>query len=252
MKRIYYILSIALVMTACQREDKSAKIMEDYHALHETIMTQLEQTESPEVADSLIAEFIDQAFDLQQAQPESDAAYTILEDLYYLLSLEQKEQAFAVLNPDSLEARGLKRQYDAFLAEQQTAIGLTYTDFSALTADGNQMALSDFVGKTDFLLVDFWASWCGPCRRSMPGLKDLLATHGDRLAILGISVDESEEAWLQAVEELGLTWQQLRDQNDEGTTSYGIIAIPSTILISRDGTIIARNPSHEEIEELIY
>ena len=85
----------------------------------------------------------------------------------------------------------------------------------------------------------------------MPGIKQLLAEHGDRLAVVGVSVDESEEAWLKAVEDLELTWPQLRDNNDEGNRAYGITSIPHTVLISRDGTIVAHDPEHEQIEELL-
>lgn len=251
MKRIYFILCIAMLVTACKREDKSAKLIEQYQALNEHVSEEYDQAESPQQADSILNVFINEAFALQQAEPESEAAYFILSDLFYMLSMEQKEQAFAVLNPDSLEAHELLRVYNSFQAEKRTAAGLAFTDFSALTADGNAASLSDFVGKSDYLLVDFWASWCGPCRRSMPGLKELLAKHGDKLAILGVSLDDSEESWQQAVEALELTWAQLRDANDEGAKAYGIIAIPHTVLIGRDGTIIARNPSHEEIEEFI-
>lgn len=251
MKRILYILCIAMLVTACKREDKSSKLLEQYQALNDRISEQLKEVESPEVADSIVNAFIEEGFALQQAQPESEAAYVILSDLYYMLSMEQKEQAFAVLNLDSLEAHDLQRAYEAFQAEKHTAVGLPYTDFNALTSDGNERALSDFVGKSDFLLVDFWASWCGPCRRSMPGLKELLLKHSARLTILGVSVDQSEESWSEAVEALELSWAQLRDAKDEGAKAYGITAIPHTVLISRDGTILAHNPSHSEIEELL-
>lgn len=251
MKRICTILCIALLMTACKREDKSAKLLADYQALNERVAEQLNSTESQEEADSIVTAFIDEAFELQQAAPESEAAYVILGDIYYMLSMEQKEQAFHVLDLDSLEAHELQHHYAAFVAEQKTAVGLAYTDFTAATADGNAMALSDFVGKSEYLLVDFWASWCGPCRRSMPGLKELLAKHGEQLTIVGVSVDESEESWQQAVAALEIIWQQLHDVNGEGAKAYGITAIPHTVLISRDGTILAHNPSHEEIEELI-
>lgn len=252
MKQLTLILCLAMLMVACKREDKSAKLLEDYQALNDRVSAEIKEIESPEQADSLVSAFIDEALALQQALPESEAAYTILEDLYYMLNPEQKEQAFAVLNKDSLEAHGLQRHYEAFLAEQKTAAGLPFTDFTALTMDGNTAALSDFIGTKDFLLVDFWASWCGPCRRSMPGLKELLAAHGDKLAIVGISVDESEESWMQAVEALEITWPQLRDANDEGSKAYGITAIPHTVLISRDGTILAHNPEHEEVHKLLH
>jgi len=251
MKRLSLILCIAMLMAACKKEDQSAKLLEDYQALNDRVSEQLKETESPEAADSLITAFIGEAFALQQAAPESEAAYVILEDIYYMLEPEQKEQAFAVLNLDSLEAHGLKRYYDAFQAEQKTAAGLQFTDFTAFTKDGEEVTLSSLVGQKEFLLVDFWASWCGPCRRSMPGLKALLATHGDKLAVVGVSVDDDAEAWQNTVNNLELTWLQLRDTNDEGSKAYGITAIPHTVLINREGIIVAHNPDHEQVAELI-
>lgn len=251
MKRIIYILCVAMLMVACKKEDKSAKLLEDYQALNDRISEELKEVEDPDVADSIITAFIDEAFALQQAQPESEAAYVILEDIFYLLSDGQKAQAFLVLNIDSLEVHGLQRHYDAYIAEQNTAVGMPYTDFAAFTSAGEAKRLSEFVGQSDYLLVDFWASWCGPCRRSMPGLKELLTKYGDKLAIVGISVDEDAEAWQQAVGALELTWPQLRDTNDEGSKAYGIMAIPHTVLIACDGTILAHNPSHEEVAALI-
>ena len=85
----------------------------------------------------------------------------------------------------------------------------------------------------------------------MPGLKQLLAKYGDRLIIVGVSVDKEEKAWLQAIDELELTWPQIRDVDGVGADLYGITAIPHTVLIANDGTIIARNPSHAEIESLL-
>ena len=251
MKRIYYILCIALLFAACKKEDKSAKLMEEYQALNDRITEQLHDALDAEQADSLVEAFVSEAFALQQAEPESEAAYTILEDIYYMLSMEQKQQAFAILDTDSIEARGLQRYLDAFLAEQATMAGMPFTDFIAETKDGDEVAISSLVGSKDYLLVDFWASWCGPCRRSMPGLKKLLAEHGDKLAIVGVSVDEDAQAWQQTVGELELTWLQLRDVNDFGSKAYGITAIPHTVLINREGIILAHNPDNEDIAELI-
>ncbi len=251
MKRLAFILCIAMVMAGCKKEDRSAKLLDAYHALNERLSAEFEQIEDQAQADSIIAAFVEEGFALQQAAPESEAAYVILEELYYMLSPEQKEQAFAVLNADSLESHGLLRHYTAFQAEKKTAEGMMFTDFSAINKDGEEVALSSFVGQKEYLLVDFWASWCGPCRRSMPGLKDLLIAHGDKLAIVGISRDDSEESWLQAVEALELPWPQLRDVNSDGAKTYGILFIPNLILINREGTIIARNPSHEEIAEIV-
>lgn len=251
MKRFFGIFTIALLLVGCQREDKSAILIEEYQALSDRVEQEYEQAATPQVADSLVTAYIEQAFAMQQALPESEAAYFILADLYYLLEPAQKAQAFAVLNIDSLEVHGLKRQYDAFQAEQRTAVGNPLTDFSGVLPNGNEASLIQYSLRAEYMLVDFWASWCGPCRRSMPGLKELYSKHHDRLLILGVSVDKDEQAWLQAIDELELTWPQIRDVDGVGADLYGITAIPHTVLIANDGTIIARNPSHAEIESLL-
>lgn len=251
MKRIYFILCIALLFAACKKEDQSAKLIDEYQALDERVSEELKAVDIPEVADSIIDAYIDEAFALQQALPGSEAAYVILKEIYYLLDVERKQQAFAILDAEGIESHDLQRYLDAFQAEQLTMAGLPYTDFTAYTKDGEAVAISSLVDKQDFLLIDFWASWCGPCRRLMPGLKSLLADYSGKLAIVSVSVDEDAEAWQKTVNDLGLTWLQLRDTNDEGSNAYGIMAIPHTVLINREGIILAHNPEHEEIAALI-
>lgn len=251
MKRIYFILCIALLFAACKKEDQSAKLIDEYQALDERVSEELKAVDIPEVADSIIDAYIDEAFALQQALPGSEAAYVILKEIYYLLDVERKQQAFAILDAEGIESHDLQRYLDAFQAEQLTMAGLPYTDFTAYTKDGEAIAISSLVDKQDFLLIDFWASWCGPCRRLMPGLKSLLADYSGKLAIVSVSVDEDAEAWQKTVNDLGLTWLQLRDTNDEGSKIYGITTIPHTVLINREGIILAHNPEHEEIAALI-
>ena len=251
MKRIYFILCIALLFAACKKEDQSAKLIDEYQALDERVSEELKAVDIPEVADSIIDAYIDEAFALQQALPGSEAAYVILKEIYYLLDMEHKQQAFAILDAEGIESHDLQRYLDAFQAEQLTMAGLPYTDFTAYTKDGEAVSISSLVDKQDFLLIDFWASWCGPCRRLMPGLKSLLADYSGKLAIVSVSVDEDAEAWQKTVNDLGLTWLQLRDTNDEGSKIYGITTIPHTVLINREGIILAHNPEHEEIAALI-
>lgn len=256
MKRNYSILALgilcgALLLTACKKEDKSARLMAEYEALEKNVEEQFEGDLTPEQADSLMNHFITEALALQQAEPQSDAAYAILENICYILNIEQKEQAFAVLDPDSLEAHHLQRYYDAFLAEKRTAAGMPFTDFTAYTASGEAVTISSIVGQKDLLLIDFWASWCGPCRRLMPSIKELLAAHGEHVAVVSVSVDDDETAWQRTVGDLGLTWLQLRDTTDDGSHAYGITAIPHTVLIRRDGTILTHNPTPDEIAAFI-
>ena len=121
--------------------------------------------------------------------------------------------------------------------------GKDFTDFKMATPTGAVKSLSSFVKKNKLTLVDFWASWCGPCRKEMPHVKKLYADfHSKGLEIVGVSFDESKEAWTGAIASMGLKWPQLSDlkgwQNEAGQL-YGIRSIPATLLIDKQGKIVA-------------
>ncbi|KAA6336135.1 Thiol-disulfide oxidoreductase ResA [termite gut metagenome] len=133
-----------------------------------------------------------------------------------------------------------------------TAVGQVFTDFEMETPDGKPAKLSDYVGKGKVVLVDFWASWCGPCRSEMP---HLIATYekyrSKGFEIVGVSLDANRESWKNGIEQLGITWPQISDLkywNSEGSKLYGIRSIPHTVLIDRNGTIIARELQGVELQ----
>lgn len=137
--------------------------------------------------------------------------------------------------------------------EVGTKEGCLYTDVTAVQADGTPVALSDLVGKTDYLLVDFWASWCGPCRRLLPVLKQIYLEQPEgKLAIVGISVDDEKAAWLKALDEEQLPWLQLRDELQVSAADvYGVQYIPNTFLINKEGVIVAANAEESELKEIL-
>ena len=128
-----------------------------------------------------------------------------------------------------------------------------YIDFTALTPAGQELSLSDLVGKTDYVLVDFWASWCGPCRRLIPVLKEIYASQPEgRLQIISCSVDQDKAAWLQALDEEQMPWVQVRqDEQHECADLYHVQFIPHTILIDRDGSIVGINLEEPDLEEIL-
>lgn len=125
-----------------------------------------------------------------------------------------------------------------------TAVGQKFTDFEMQTPEGKTVKLSDYVGKGKVVLVDFWASWCGPCRREMPNLVEAYKQYKDKnFEIVGISLDQNGDAWKAAIEQLNITWPQMSDLkywNCEGAQLYAVSSIPHTVLIDGEGTIIAR------------
>ncbi len=130
-------------------------------------------------------------------------------------------------------------------ARHQTAPGVRFADFSAQTPDGKTVSLSDYAGKGNYVLVDFWASWCGPCCEEMPNLVRLYKEYAAKgFEIVGVSLDRELEAWKQGISRLGITWPQMSDLKywqAEAAGIYGVSSIPHTVLIGPDGIIIERD-----------
>lgn len=136
---------------------------------------------------------------------------------------------------------------------EKVAIGNTAIDFSAETPEGELMSLSDFEGQ--FVLVNFWASWCSYCRKENPNLVKVYdKMKSDQFEILSVSLDRDKDAWLKGIEEDNLTWPQISDLkgwNSEPADLYVIRSIPQNVLVAPDGTIVARNLDHIELEKKI-
>ena len=129
-------------------------------------------------------------------------------------------------------------------------VGGQAPDFTQSTPEGGEMSLSDLRGK--IVLVDFWASWCGPCRRENPNVVRMYNKYKDKgFDILGVSLDKTHDRWLQAIEQDGLTWHHVSDLkgwSNEVAQSYGVRSIPHTILVDQEGRILARNLRGEALE----
>ena len=220
------------------------------------MFAKVDSAKTVEERDSLISSFVEFGYKLIMSKMQDPTTDSIIKDLFYMLSPELKAKLFAALPAERLENEVLAPVYEEYQIELLTSAGNPYINIISLKADGTALALSELVGNTDYVLVDFWASWCGPCRRLMPVLKELYTSYhpSGKLEILGVSCDRDEAAWLKAIEEDELPWLHIRDQRAEPYNpcdKYGISAIPTTILINHDGVIVARNPSEAEIEEIL-
>ena len=136
-----------------------------------------------------------------------------------------------------------------------TAVGDLFTDFTILQDPDNPASvahLSDYAGQGKYLLVDFWASWCGPCRREIPNLKEVYKQFaGENFDILSVAVWDEPQDTARAAAEEGIQWQQIVNAQRIPTEIYGIDGIPHIMLIGPDGTILARGLRGEAIGQAV-
>lgn len=177
--------------------------------------------------------------------------YIIRRSMYYSLSLDELKSVVNSLDKkvdNSTYVKDLKNQISIL---EKVAPGEKFTDFELPTPDGKTLALSDITGK-NYILIDFWASWCGPCRRENPNVVAMYNEFKDRgFDIIGVSLDESRETWLKAIDDDQLAWHHVSDLKGWSSAAgrlYGVKSIPHTVLIDPDGIIIEKNLRGDALE----
>ena len=142
-----------------------------------------------------------------------------------------------------------KRINDYIEAHAKVEVGAKFMDFTLKTAEGEEVNLETVINSNRLVLVDFWASWCGPCRGENPFVKAAYEKyHANGFEIIGVSVDQDEAAWQKAVADDGMTWIQVRDVDNTASTDYMIQFIPSNFLYDGNGVMIAKGLRGEELE----
>jgi len=172
------------------------------------------------------------------------------------MEVEELEVLLTALDSSIYDSREYISLNERVETLNSVAIGRPAVDFALNDTTGNPIAISSFKGK--FLLIDFWASWCGPCRRENPNVVNLYKDFSDKgFEIIGVSFDDDRNRWIGAIHQDGLIWPHVSDLKGWESAAgklYAINAIPATVLLDREGNIVAKNlrgdALREKLEEL--
>ncbi len=213
-------------------------------------------------ADSLmvLAENIFNEIDVQQkdfikTHPASYVSPYLLSRVYYDMEAEVLDGILSAFDPKLDSVATVVTLRERVNKLKLVAVGQTAPDFTMNDADGNPVKLSDVYSKNEYTLVDFWASWCGPCRRENPNVVatfNAFKTKG--FGVFGVSLDTDKAKWMKAIADDQLAWQHVSDLKgwkNEAAALYSVNSIPANLLIDKTGKIVGRNLREAKLGETI-
>ncbi len=190
--------------------------------------------------DDMMAKKNEEAKKIIIANPKSPVSLYLVQSDFMMSGYDDLNQVFSALDTSLAVVPGYTEIKDYLDIMSKVQEGKVAPDFTVPTIDGKEQALSSLKGK--YVLLDFWASWCKPCIGEIPFMQKAYNNYKSKgFVIFSVSVDKDEAAWKKAVKDHQMTWLQGHDVNDISHSLYGVMSIPTTLLLDKDGVIIAKN-----------
>lgn len=267
-------ISIKLVETPGASRVGGTKCNEQWQELNDSVMAigkeinriaehiygntvdEMEQQKGMEQIEKLNQRFSAIVIKTTEKNIKNEFGYFLL--TYYPEELIDNQTRMKLIDklPDEKQKRPAIQEMLANLKQaSESAEGMTIKDFTQPGLDGTPVSLLGEVSKSKITVIDFWASWCGPCRQEMPFMVELYDKYKDKgLGIIGISLDEDSDAWKAATQQLNIPWVQMSDLKGwENVIAkhFCVTSIPHTIVVDQQGKILKRGLRSEKLEEFV-
>lgn len=273
MKKLIILSAAVLSMAAACKNVPVEERLAEYNAKSEAIETSLNEQAQAIFSDSTLTrelmmekyqevyklavqEYVDEAKKAIKKNADNEVAVAALNNISSMLKPEELVEIISSLKAPASENESVIALMKSLDKKLATAEGKMFTDFTIVqdpeSPQTSTVKFSDYVGKGKYVLVDFWASWCGPCKEEIPNIISVYNKYkGDKFDVLSIAVwDKPEDTKLSAVEH-GVVWSQIINAQRIPTEIYGIEGIPHIMLVGPDGTIVKRNLRGAEIEKAV-
>lgn len=197
-------------------------------------------------------------WDFIKANPKSPVAIEVAQSLVYgkQMTIGEMNQLLQTIDTSLWKAPAYKQLQEIVEGFQPTAIGEKYLDLELVDENGKTVHLADYVKPGQYNMVEFWASWCGPCRYEIPHLRHVYEAYGGKegLNMISVSIDNKDQDWKTALKEENMRWTQLCDMKGwqgEVVSKYKIMGVPFSLLLDGDGKVIAREVRGSELDVIL-
>ena len=186
---------------------------------------------------------------------DNEFGYFMITNYADLLASTELSRLFKQLPAHMRQRKQARLLEAAIIRFEKNAVGVTIEDFSMQTPEGGELSAMSVISQNRITVIDFWASWCGPCRQEMPFMLQMYDKYRDKgLGILGVSLDKNHGAWTNAIKQLKLPWPQMSDLKgweNAAAKRFNVTSIPHTIVVDQKGTILQRGLRRTQLEQFV-